>query len=164
MYILPFILASLVSLFASLGATTPVQIAAAAIGNTTKIWTLDEMERKTHHNNQTCRWHFSITESVSPPSYNDPNIITRCRFPVKVLKHQDCRAGNFGMTQCNHRNPDFFISGGHDKDGFLTLVVANTYENGQAYFGYLDSVLDAGGIIPPQTAPVKSKNFQGGGR
>ncbi|KAI0196650.1 hypothetical protein EV127DRAFT_84730 [Xylaria flabelliformis] len=148
----------LTSLLASLGATTPVLSTADAPTNLTKVWTLDEVSRKSHHKGRICKWEFTLTESMSPPSYDDSDMVIRCDFELRVLKGHDCRVGNFGLTQCSRRNPDFYVSGGHDKTGFLTLVVSNTFENAQAYFGYLDSVLDARGMIPPQTSPVKTQN------
>ncbi|KAI1747357.1 hypothetical protein F4782DRAFT_425676 [Xylaria castorea] len=152
------------SLLVSLGATIPVLSAAGALANSTtgalanstKVWTLDEVYRKVHHKGQTCKWKFVLTESMSPPSYSDNDIVARCHFKVRALKGQDCRAGNFGLTQCSHGDPDFFVSGGHDKDGFLTLIVSNTYENADAFFGYLDADLDAHAMIPSQTSPIKT--------
>ncbi|KAI1745907.1 hypothetical protein F4680DRAFT_2941 [Xylaria scruposa] len=152
------ILVVLTSLLASLGTTIPVLSAVDAPANATKVWTLDEVSRKPHHKSRVCKWGFTLTESMDPPSYSDSDMVIRCDFELRVLKGQDCRAGSFGLTQCSRRNPDFYVSGGHDKTGFLTLIVSNTYENAKAYFGYLDSVLTAGGMIPPQTSPVKTQN------
>ncbi|KAI8947039.1 hypothetical protein F4801DRAFT_595859 [Xylaria longipes] len=121
--------------------------------NLTKQWTLYEVRRKLHKKHTVCHWRFHITESMTPDVPHGLDLTFICRFKVRVLKPGDCRAGDFGITQCDN-DPDFFVSGGHDKQGFLNLTVSNAYENSTAYFVYLDSVLDAGGMIPPQTSPV----------
>ncbi|KAI0552184.1 hypothetical protein F4679DRAFT_592671 [Xylaria curta] len=152
------LLVVLTSLLASLGTTIPVLSTADAPANLTKVWTLDEVSRRPHHKHRICKWGFTLTESMTPPSYSDSDMVIRCHFQLRVLKGQDCRAGNFGLTQCSRQNPDFYVSGGHDKNGFYTLIVSNNYMNEKAYYGFLDKALDAHGIIPPQTSPVIAQN------
>ncbi|KAH8166706.1 hypothetical protein CIB48_g1563 [Xylaria polymorpha] len=142
----------------SLDTATPVLSSLAAEATPEKQWTLDEVSRKLHEEMQVCRWRFTITESDAGSGFNDTYYTVKCHFKVKAPKHHDCRMGDFGLTACSTTDPDFFISGGHDKDGMVVLAIENVSENGRAYFAYLDSALDVGGILPPQTSNVTVHN------
>ncbi|KAI0490416.1 hypothetical protein F4859DRAFT_508220 [Xylaria cf. heliscus] len=122
-----------------------------------KIWTLDQMSRTPHHKGSTCRWRFTVTETHSPPSWNDTDTSVKCRFKIRVARHHDCRAANFGLTPCSETNPDYFISGGHDRNGMVVLAVENMAENARAFFGYLDASLDSHDEIPPQSSPIEPR-------
>ncbi|KAI0443578.1 hypothetical protein F4803DRAFT_514672 [Xylaria telfairii] len=123
-----------------------------------KQWTLDDVSRKPHEEMQVCKWRFTLTESDAGSGFNDTYYSLKCHFKVRAAKYHDCRVGNFGLTSCSADDPDYFVSGGHDKDGMVILAVENVSEQGRAYFAYLDSALDEGGILPPQTAPVTIRN------
>ncbi|GAW12499.1 hypothetical protein ANO14919_018690 [Xylariales sp. No.14919] len=164
-----FVPVVLLALLVSLTAATPVHTArpvSTESPSVAKKWTLDEVVRQRFNDDRTCKWHLTIRQSITSANSTTPGTTNStvadpvpCDFLVQAASGLDCSIQGFGPIQCNKANHGFYVNAGHDKNGFIVMVVENVDENTQAYFGYLDSELDSGTTIPPQTSPVKSIDY-----
>ncbi|KAI0532426.1 hypothetical protein GGR58DRAFT_180403 [Xylaria digitata] len=162
MHFIPVIISALLW---SLATAIPVQSVRAAVPATVhKHWTVDGVVRQRFNQYTTCKWHLEIQQFVvSTPdngtastSASDP---VSCDFLVQAHTGHDCGFESFGPTKCNVANHGFYVNGGHNENGFVVMVVENVDDNTQAYFGFLDSALNAGAAIPAQTSPVKDIDY-----
>ncbi|TGJ80907.1 hypothetical protein E0Z10_g7861 [Xylaria hypoxylon] len=153
----------LIALLVSLAAATPVQIVNPASAALTKRWTVDEVVRQRFNRDKTCKWHMIIhplVASINGTTNSAADEPVRCEFLVQVPSGDDCGIKEFGPIQCSRDNHGFYVNAGHNENGFIVMVVENVDENTQAYFGFLDSALDSGATIPPQTSPVKNIGYK----
>ncbi|KAI0868890.1 hypothetical protein GGS24DRAFT_190077 [Hypoxylon argillaceum] len=156
-----FLTTILMAILLTLGASTPVPPPASSPATArAKEWTLDTVSRTRTNDKQTCHWAMTITQSPttsSPPwpTTNSTAAPVHCAF--RVQDKTDCGTAAFGLTRCSPQHHGFYVSGGHDAAGFVILLVTDVDEDAQAFFGYLDSTLDSGNDIPPQTSPVDDR-------
>ncbi|GAP93222.2 hypothetical protein SAMD00023353_5900380 [Rosellinia necatrix] len=161
MYFLTVILGTLLP---ALAAATPVEVtttSAAATASPTVVrhWTLDEVSRKRGVRNQACRWHMVVRQS-SPVSGNSTAADVTCDFQVLSERGFDCSKVPFARTRCSEEDhSSFYVSASHNDNGFVVVLVENLDEDAQAFFGFHDGALDAGGDIAPQTSPATASPY-----
>ncbi|KAI0907447.1 hypothetical protein F4823DRAFT_641352 [Ustulina deusta] len=145
-----------VALLSLLGAATPVQPTSAAPSYPVEQWTLDQVSRKRVHKHRTCKWKMAITQSATEANGTTANSTpVHCKFSVRVPKGHDCAVDDFGPVRCSKSHHGFYVSAGHNEDGFVAMVVENVNEDTRANFAFLDATLDSGRAIPPQTSTVR---------
>ncbi|KAI2643338.1 hypothetical protein GGS21DRAFT_495877 [Xylaria nigripes] len=127
-----------------------------------EVWTLDEVSRTIGDENELCKWHMAIerypaaaSSSVPPdPEGGTSNSTTLCDFEVKTSRGIDCSTEPFGRHQCSKNKHPFYVSGALVDDEYFVLTVEKTDEDRRALFGYFETLLDSGEIIPPQMSLV----------
>lgn len=147
-------------LFASISSATPIHPSDSIPGVTT--WTASEVSRSHSQGDTACWWHMKIgssnpfmAETSSPSTETTPDVVDEfdCVFQVVTTPGNDCRLKEFRDGQCAR---DGFIVGGGDSGlGFMVVVVYDTNEHVQAYFGFDDAALDSGAMIPATTSLVE---------
>ncbi|KAI1123301.1 hypothetical protein F5Y10DRAFT_55767 [Nemania abortiva] len=157
----------LVSLSTAIPTQTTAAVVPAGPAELQTKWMLDGVSRIRTEDKKTCHWYMTITESTTttsnatstptptPSNTNSTSAPVHCHFRVLAPSGHDCGIGNFGPVKCSPSNHGFYVNAGHNsQNGFYVLVIVNTDENKQAYFGVSDSELDSGASIPPQTSPA----------
>lgn len=120
-------------------------------------WTLDDVSRERTDDNKICEWKMAISQSPPfspPPVTNSTDAALHCSFKVPAANGSDCSVAAFPRKRCNPSNHDFYVSGGHNENGFVVVLVENLNENTMAFFGFADDVLDSSDDVPPQTSIV----------
>lgn len=154
--------AVLTALCVGLVAAMPTQVtstapAVSALPSGTNVkWTLDDVSRERTRENKTCEWAMAISQSppFSPPPANSTDAAVHCSFKVRVADGTDCGVAAFPRKRCSPSHHGFYVSAGHNEDGFMVVLVENLDENTMAFFGFADDVLDSGDDVPPQTSQV----------
>ncbi|KAI1138640.1 hypothetical protein F5Y05DRAFT_45564 [Hypoxylon sp. FL0543] len=126
-----------------------VAVSLAASGQPLGEWTVSNASRKRSQINTLCTWHFTVTDNTSGGHTNN---VFDCDFNVTAQPGADCGLTSF-QDYCSG-NEAFTVNGGHSELGFVVVVLADTVQKSQAFFGFGDDALDSGSEIVQQTKPV----------
>lgn len=142
-----------------LGSLSLAGVSLAAASDPLGEWTVSDVHRTKSADNTICDWHFAVTDS-SPATYTNSSSTSGaasstfvCEFNVTTPSGQDCGASSFSSYPCSG-NGQYTINGGHSTEGFVVITLVNPASETQAFFGFLDSDLDAPSDIQEQTKPV----------
>ncbi|KAI1776294.1 hypothetical protein F4818DRAFT_440661 [Hypoxylon cercidicola] len=127
----------------------------AAASDPLGVWSVSDMHRAKSADGTLCDWHFTVTDSrpIANYSASGPGSTFVCEFNVTAPSGQDCGASPFSSYPCSG-NSQYTINGGHSNEGFVVITLLNAVKRTQAFFGFLDSDLDAAADIEKQTRPV----------
>ncbi|KAI1376593.1 hypothetical protein F4677DRAFT_445389 [Hypoxylon crocopeplum] len=120
--------------------------ASLATGGSVGEWTVFDARRTKSQDNKFCAWQFALVDS-SPEA--NASIAFQCDFDVTTPSGEDCGLGSFSNNSCSG-NEAFSINGGHSDLGFVVMLLIHLDQRSQAWYGFADSALDSGSVIPQQ--------------
>ncbi|KAB5563165.1 hypothetical protein GE09DRAFT_772748 [Coniochaeta sp. 2T2.1] len=118
--------------------------AALGLSESVGYWTLHDFSIQCDDAGVSCVCHFSVSKDEGETRRDD------CLFKVDGEAGQRANETDFGNVSCLGTD-QWRTNGGWSAQGFLTVVVTDTYAGEYAFFAYSDDKMSGGQVVDEQT-------------